>query len=210
MAEASARTVWIGRGVYVALCLLIIFIQLLPLETLPPSWGNGGVLLPDGPRPDALLPDGSVMAVEPVPRRWAGPDILLLVTLVWAARRPDYLPAFLVAGIFLLADFLFQRPPGLWAALVLIFTEILRSRARNLRVVPFPLEWAGIAAGVIAITLINRFTLMLVLVPQAPLGLTLVQLVLTLAFYPAVVFGAYLIGVSRPAAGEVDALGHRL
>jgi hypothetical protein len=31
------------------------------------------------------------------------------VTAAWAARRPDTLPA-LVVAVFLLADFLFQRP----------------------------------------------------------------------------------------------------
>jgi len=49
---------------------------------------------------------------------WAMPDFLLVVTLVWVTRRPDYLPILVIAGIFLMADLPFQRPPGLFAALV--------------------------------------------------------------------------------------------
>lgn len=210
MAEASVRTLWIGRGVYLGLCIAIIFIQLLPLETLPPSWGDPGLVPTDPTSPGANLPTPEPDAPGRS-RLWGGPDLLLLVTLVWAARRPDYLPAFMVAGVFIVADLLFQRPPGLWAALVLILTEILRARARGLRVLPFMLEWAGVAAGIVAITVVYRVTLALVMVPQPTLGLTLVHMILTILTYPAVVLVAYLVfGVARPAQGEVDALGHRL
>jgi rod shape-determining protein MreD len=116
-----------------------------------------------------------------------------------------------IAVLFLLADFLFQRPPGLWTALVLILTEILRGRSRSIRSLPFWLEWVTVAIGITVISSIYRLTLLMVLVPQGPLGLTILQLGLTLVTYPVVVFVSYaLFGVNRPAPGEVDALGHRI
>jgi hypothetical protein len=44
--------------------------------------------------------------------------------------------------------------------------------------------------------------------PQAPLGLTLIQLILTIALYPVVAGVAHVaLGLRAPAQGEVDALG---
>jgi len=60
MAETASRQVWIGRGIYLGLAALVIFVQLLPLDQ----------------RPTLFSP----------------PDILLVLTLVWAARRPDFVP----------------------------------------------------------------------------------------------------------------------
>lgn len=142
---------------------------------------------------------------------WASPDILLAATLAWVARRPDYLPVAVIAAVFLLTDLLFQRPPGLWAALVVLLTEAVRKRARGIRNMPLLLEWGTIAFGIVAITLINRLVLAVVMTAQPPLGLTLIQMIATILSYPLVVLVAYAIfGVSRPAPGEVDGRGHRL
>lgn len=179
MADSPTTQVWIGRAMFAALTLAIVFVQLLPLETMPRSIGF--------------------------------PDAMLCLVLTWAARRPDYVPALLIGAVFLLADFLFQRPPGLWTALVLILTEMLRARAAGLRAMPFPVEWATVAAGIVGITIAYRAVLAMVLVPQAPLGLTLTQMVLTILFYPVVVGLSHVVfGVSRPAAGAVDSRGHRI
>ena len=145
------------------------------------------------------------------PGGWAPPDLLLAVTMVWVARRPDFAPFYVIFLIYLLADLLFQRPPGLWAGLVLILTEVLRARAQGIRNMPLMLEWGTIAVGLVAITLANRIVLAIVMVPQAPLGLTLIQMVMTIAVYPLVaVLAQVLFGVTRPAPGAVDRLGHRL
>ncbi len=145
------------------------------------------------------------------PPRWAPPDVLLALTLAWVARRPDYLPVYLIAAVFLTTDLLFQRPPGLWAALVVILTETVRTRARGIRNMPLALEWGTIAFGIVAITLANRIVLAILMTPQAPLGLTLIQMILTILIYPLVVFVAhYMFGVSRPALGEIDARGRRI
>ncbi|PUB16420.1 rod shape-determining protein MreD [Yoonia sediminilitoris] len=145
------------------------------------------------------------------PMIWAAPDILLAATLAWVARRPDYLPVIVIAAVFLLTDLLFQRPPGLWAALVVVLTEAIRKRARGIRNMPLLLEWGTIAFGIVAITLANRLVLAVVMTPQPPLGLTLIQMIATILSYPLVVFVAYAIfRVSRPAPGQVDGRGHKL
>lgn len=152
-----------------------------------------------------------LLPLNTVPRAYATPDILLAVTAAWAARRPDTLPALVVAGVFLLADFLFQRPPGLFAALVLLMTEALRRRSLRLRRGSFLGEWIAAGTAIGAVVLAHRVILAALMTPQAPLGLTLIQLILTIAAYPAVAGVAQVaLGLRRPAQGEVDALGHRL
>ena len=74
-----------------------------------------------------------LLPLQTLPPDWAGPDILLAITVVWVSRRPDHVPLWLVAGLFLLVDLLFQRPPGLMAALVLLLTEFLRARTDGFR-----------------------------------------------------------------------------
>ncbi|SMY08815.1 rod shape-determining protein MreD [Flavimaricola marinus] len=179
MAEINRRRTYIGQAILAAICMLLIFLHLLPLNT--------------------------------VPTRWAAPDLILAVTLTWVTRRPEYAPVTLIASIFLLSDFLFGRPPGLMTALVVILSEMFRARSKSIRSVPFPLEWISVTIGIFAIALINRMILAMVLVPVPALSLTLAQALLTSLAYPIVVLVAYVVfGVSRPAPGEVDALGHRL
>ena len=211
MAEPVLRRRWIGRIAFVALCLFILFTHLIPLETVPPSFG--GRALDPIDTVVAITGGGNQVAPELVntPARWIAPDLMLLITLAWVARRPSFAPILAIAAIFFLADLFYQRPPGLWTALVLILSETLRARSKSMRTLPFGLEWATVAGGIVLITAIERFTLSMVLVPQASLGLTLTQLTLTILCYPLVVFASYaLFGVSRPAPGEVDELGHRV
>lgn len=137
--------------------------------------------------------------------------MLLCVTLAWVARRPDFVPAVSVAVVFLLTDLLFQRPPGLFAALVVLATEMLRTRRSDLRNVPFALEWATVAFAIVAITGLDRLILALTMTPRAPLALDMIEMVLTVVIYPLVVLASHVFfRVRRPARGEVDSLGHRL
>lgn len=158
----------------------------------------------------------SFVVIDLVPRDmrpspWATPDFLLAFTLAWVARKPTYLPVVVIAAFFLMTDFLFMRPPGLWAALVVILTEIIRRQNHDFRNMPFLVEWGTIAFGVVAITVINRIVLALVMLPQAPLGLTLIQMMATILVYPFVLVIAHAaFGVSRTARGETGNRGHLL
>ncbi len=180
MAETNPATrIWLAWGAYVLIGVGIIYVQLLPIQT--------------------------------VPRTFVMPDWLLCLTLVWVARRPDYVPVTLIAFMFLLSDLMFQRPPGLWTALALILTEALRARARSMRNLTLPLEWMTVSAGIVALYAVYRFTSAMTLLPVIPLAPYLVQMIATVLAYPLVAGLSYLaFGVARPAPGAVDALGHRL
>jgi rod shape-determining protein MreD len=152
-----------------------------------------------------MLPLGSVAG------RWPGPDLLLCLTLVWVLRRPDYVPALLIALVVLLEDLLLMRPPGLWAALVVLAAEFLRARAALTRELTFVVEWLLVAGVILAATLGFRLVMALVMLPQVSLGQTLVQALATILCYPAVVVASRLaFGVRKPATGETDAYGRRM
>lgn len=175
MAERNATYLWTMRALYVAICLVLMFLHLLPLDT--------------------------------VPRGWAGPDIMLALTMAWGLRRPELVPPLLVAAVFLLGDLLLHRPPGLWAALVVIGSLALRARAPDLRDLTFLVEWLSVATTLLAMTIGYRVILAVFMVDQAPLGLSLMALVMTLAAYPFVVLVSHLaFGVRKVAPGELDAM----
>ena len=145
------------------------------------------------------------------PSLWVSPDLLLAATLVWVARQPSYLPVLVVTVLFLMTDFLFMRPPGLWAALVVILTEVIRRQHREFRNMPLLVEWGTVAFGVVVITIVNRITLAIVMSPQAPLGLTLIEMMATILVYPVVVLVAHFVfGVTRTSPGELGSRGQVL
>lgn len=151
-----------------------------------------------------------LLPLDTVPKAWAAPEFMLAVTFAWVLRRPEFVPASLIAVLFLLADLLLQRPPGLWAALVLLGSETMRARAPGLRDLTFPVEWLTVCTTLAAMTLGYRIVLSLTVVDQAPLGLSLIQMVMTLLAYPVVVLITQTIfGVRKMTPGEVDTMGHR-
>ncbi|TNF65078.1 MAG: rod shape-determining protein MreD [Rhodobacteraceae bacterium] len=152
-----------------------------------------------------------LLPLSGIPAVWAGPDLLLALTLAWAQRRPDYVPALSVALVMLLADLLLHRPPGLLALLVVLGAEQLKSRAGGLRDASFAGEWAAASLVIMSVTMINRVVLWVLMVDQAPLALTLSQMVMTVVIYPVVVIVShFLLGVRRLSPGEEDVIGARL
>ena len=144
-----------------------------------------------------------LLPLETTPRRWAGPDLIVAVALAWVVRRPATVPVLLLAGVFLLADMLFQRPPGLWAALMVAACEWLRGQTASLRAQGFATEWLSVALALTGITIINRVVLALTVSDLAPLSLTVIQLLMTLAIYPLVVLVSHFVfGIRRGRAGD--------
>jgi rod shape-determining protein MreD len=80
MADPVRGKVWLLRGAFVGLALVLFFFRILPLGS------DAG--------------------------KWPGPDLLLCIILAWVTRRPDYLPALLIAFVVLAEDLLLMRPPG--------------------------------------------------------------------------------------------------
>nr|ABY79070.1 membrane protein [endosymbiont of Ridgeia piscesae] len=152
-----------------------------------------------------------LIPMQTTPSNWAMPNLLMCLCFAWVLRRPDYTPILLITAVMITADFLFMRPPGLMAALIVLGSEFLRARNHFMRELPFSLEWGMVAGVITAIMVANRMILILVMSPRPPLGLSLFLLVATLAAYPLVViFTRYALGIRKISPGEVDALGHRI
>lgn len=152
-----------------------------------------------------------LLPLNTLPTKWPGPDLLVALTFAWAMRRPELVPALSVAFVMLLADFLLQRPPGLLAALIVAMTEALKLRGQALRDQPFGLEWVSVTVGLVVVTLAYRLILAILLIPQAAIGLTMIQVFMTLLCYPLIVaVSHYVFGLRKAAPGEVDHLGHRI
>ncbi len=151
-----------------------------------------------------------LLPLQMVPSRWAGPDMIVALCFAWVLRRPEYAPPLLIAAVMLLADLLFQRPPGLWAALIVMGAQTLKSRAPGLRDLSFLPEWLTVAGVLIVLTLSYRLILAVLLVPQAPLGLSLIELLSTLIAYPVVaLFSALVFGVRKVRPGDAASMGTR-
>lgn len=134
-----------------------------------------------------------LLPLGPIDGAFVGPDLILALTIAWLLRQPVVVPITLVVIVFLLADFLLQRPPGLMTALVLVTTEFLRNRRTALTEINFAVEWAWVAGAIVFITLAERFVLWLLLAPQTSLGLSLVQMLSTVIAYPLVVLISYFV-----------------
>ncbi|MEM6308858.1 MAG: rod shape-determining protein MreD [Pseudomonadota bacterium] len=151
-----------------------------------------------------------LLPLQTVPRNWAGPDLLFCLALAWSVRRPEYVPIWLLATVFLLADFILSRPPGLAAALILMACGNMQSRARPLHVAGFMTEWLRAAVLIVAVAVFYRTVLAILLVPTPPLGLHATQVIGTALAYPIVVMiSALLFGIRMATPGELDNIGQR-
>lgn len=152
-----------------------------------------------------------ILPLSTLPAGWPGPDLLVCLAFAWVLRRPTYVPALLIAIVFFIEDMVLLRPPGLWAFIVLMGSEFLRRREPLSRQLPFPLEWAMVAAVLLLMMAANRLIMAIVVSPQPDFGFAFIQIILTIALYPAIVVLSHLaFGVRKSATGEVDSLGRRL
>lgn len=144
----------------------------------------------------------AILPLDHVPGALPGPDVLLAVTYLWVIRRPDLAPVWLVAAIFLLADLMLTRPPGLGAAAVVMTTEYLRRRTSLTTEVSFIMEWA-VAGSMMAIVMIGTSAVLVVVGSTAPsVGLLLVKLLETVLIYPGVVVvSRFIFGIKKPISG---------
>lgn len=142
--------------------------------------------------------------------RWPGPDLLVVITFAWVLRRPRYVPVTIVAIVFLMADILFMRPLGLWAALMVLSVEFLRLREPSMREKPFPVEWASVATTLLIATVAYRLILTISLVDPPAISLTFLQYVLTVLAYPVVILvSRFIFGVNKMTLSQTDATGRQ-
>lgn len=141
---------------------------------------------------------------------WIWPDLILAFALAWSVRRPEYVPAVLLAGAFLLADLLLQRPPGLWALLALIACEQVKLQSRSLRDASLATELASVTAWIIGIGIGYRIILAILLVEMPPIGPALIQITVTVLAYPLVMGVTHtLMGVRKAAPNDIGGKGVR-
>lgn len=143
-----------------------------------------------------------LLPVSPTEHGIPGPDLMIACVFAWLMRRPDYVPALLIAAVFFIEDLMYWRPIGLWPLIVLGGTEFLRSRVRPERHLSFALEIAFVGFVTLAMLLLNRLILGLALVEQPALGPELLRWLITLAAYPFMVaLSSLAFGVRRPIPG---------
>lgn len=136
-----------------------------------------------------------------------GPDLLLALTLAWLLRQPAVVPIGSILLVFLLADFLFHRPPGLWTLLVIVVSESLRRRRLAMTEFPFLVEWSAFAGAVFTMIILNRLVLWVLMVELPSLGLALAHGIVTVAIYPLVVaVSKFLFGLRKIGPAEAEAL----
>jgi rod shape-determining protein MreD len=133
-------------------------------------------LVPQSMEPRILTIALPIDAFAPWQIRVVPPDLCLAVTIVWVVRRPKFAPVWIIAGIFLLGDLVFQRPPGLWAGMVVWLAEELRKRHREFRAMPFMGEWGSVALGMFALFAAYRLVLAVFALDVAPLSMVILQL----------------------------------
>lgn len=195
MIDSATREVWAHRILFVVLALVFLFFRLLPL---------GEVIAPCGPEATGCR----LMAWF---SHMPGPDLLLCIIFAWTMRRPDYLPVLLIAAVVLLEDLIMLRPPGLWTGLVVLVSEIIRSRVALTRELNFGVEWLLVSAMMVVMLIVYRMAFGLVLLPQPPFGFAMVQVIWSILCYPLVVFlSRVVLDLYKPGMGEVDAYGRRL
>jgi rod shape-determining protein MreD len=179
MVDPVAGRLWLYRGLFVGLALVLLFLRLLPIG------GQAG--------------------------QWPGPDLLLCLMLAWVTQRPDYLPAILIAGVVLLEDLILMRPPGLWAAIVVLATEFLRGRSALTRELGFLAEWLLIAGLMLAMLIGYRVVMTVAFLDQPAFGYAFAQVAMTALCYPLIVGILHAaLHLRKPSTGEVDAFGRRL
>lgn len=152
----------------------------------------------------------SILPLHTLPRYWAGPDLLLALTLTWSLRKRRAVPLLIVAAVALLADLMLQRPPGLWAAIVVIGSEWLKSHARQLRDQSFVTEWLTVGTLILLMALAYRVALAISVTQLPPLGLYVMQFVATIVVYPMVVGVSHLaFGIRKAQPGDLESLGRQ-
>lgn len=157
----------------------------------------------------ALVIFQHLLPLDPGPGRFPGPDVLLLIAVSWTVMRPNLIPVWLLAIVFLAADLLLMRPPGLWTALTILGCEFLRSRQIQLRNATFPTEWLFVAGVITAIFIANAVILSIFAVPQPSFGLTVLRVIFTILAYPLVlILAGRAFGLVK-ARVERDAIGAR-
>jgi len=139
------------------------------------------------------------------------PDLLAGLVLAFVLRRPEFVPIWLIALVFFLADLLLLRPPGLWAAVMVGLCAFTRAQEYRLRELGFVFEWVFVAGVLFVAILLNRLILALAVVPQPEFGAVMFHYFVTVLTYPGVVFFChFFLRLRKITPDQAIRFGHRL
>lgn len=143
-----------------------------------------------------------LMPLSTEPQAIPGPDLLLCIVFAFVQRRPDVLTPLLLVAVMLVTDLLLMRPPGLWTLLVLVGAEFLRSRHSPSSELPFLAEWGFVAIVLVVIHLADLMILAIIGPGEVLPALTMVQLLITVSFYPPVYLASRVLLGAGPVVPE--------
>ena len=112
------------------------------------------------------------------------PDLLLIMTITWVMQRPDIIGPITITVVFLFADFILQRPPGLWTVIVLFAATFLGMRSTRFKEVFFIYEWATVSVIIIFCYLTQYILMRLTFLASYDLKLLTITGLITIFFYP--------------------------
>lgn len=128
------------------------------------------------------------LPIHTSPYQFYTPDIPLVITMVWVMRRPDVMDPILITIVFIFADMILQRPPGLWALIALCATMFLRLRAMYFKETIFFYEWLTVAIVIIFSFTAHHLILIIAFLPTHNLKLIAMQAFLTILLYPVFIW----------------------
>lgn len=129
-----------------------------------------------------------------------GPELALGAAFYWSLARPQLMSGPVVFGLGLFADLLAGTQPGLHVLLFLLLHALARRAARSLAGRGFGWLWFGFAATAFVLAVTDwclRSLFQLAFLPVLP---GVVQLVLTVALFPAIAVAAIRIDRMAVAA----------
>ena len=146
-----------------------------------------------------------LLPLSTMPSSFPSPDLLFVFTAVWIMRRPNFAPVWLIVPLALLADFLFLRPPGLWAAISLVGYEFLRNKRLGPSEIPVIGEIPLAAGCFVVMFVVYAVVLMTFGVPTPGFLPSVFHILMTIAVYPiAIVVTHFIFRVRRQRPGDLD------
>ena len=121
------------------------------------------------------------------------PDFLFCLTLAIIFRRPNLLPIALIGLVFLGTDILFNRPIGLWTAIVLIITEFARTQFWRYNDANFITTWLFVSFLILLSTFSHMIVLNVFVISQSDFWHYLIWALLTILIYPMMFCLSFLI-----------------
>ncbi len=132
-----------------------------------------------------------LLPLQCAPARIMSPDLFFCLTVAWVIRQPAGAPLLLVAALALLGDAILMRPPGLWALLLVIVTEVIRATSATIRQRGLLFELGVVAFSLFIMIVVQNVALFVTFADPLAFPRLLQFVLITLICYPITVFILY-------------------